>query len=305
MTQQIGRFLSRIGNTLSRESEPNGDRNSSSESPTNGGVSSSSVREFLYLDTPKIYSYLSQMEGGLRLLIERVENEYKSSRLDPGTRETIIRVATSAVVKGAIPFLGGAEGTGDFERTRKTVEGGEVTTTSSHAGRTDLSVLHHKAFDIVLNGIGGRLKQVDGALSLLAISKMPELVKTLASQKSINARDENGASRRFAGDMARLDIEQIVYCGREPSQLLALTLTEHFTVPPLHIPLIYGIPSSQNFTLVGLPGRDVMSGEAPVMRARTDAETMFLFLDQTIRNTDSYLAEYGLWVYPLAIYRDL
>lgn len=109
-------------NSSSNDSRLGRPSSSSGAKPTPRSTNSSGVREFLYLDLLKLFSYLSQIRGGRELLIERVEQQFSIDEKSEPTMTRLIKGEVDAELSGKIPLI--AEGTIQGQ------VGGEQSTTS-------------------------------------------------------------------------------------------------------------------------------------------------------------------------------
>lgn len=176
------------GNTNVGEPSTNG-------TATNDAASGNSdvlkIREFLYLNQDKIFSYLSQIDGGLKLLYSKVENDSWEERRGQPTKTTGVQAGVQG--DAAFKLLALAEARVEANVTGShTVESGiEERIDSGSRGSLDLFGLHHKAFDLVLEKLGGRLMTVHGQIFIIDFDWLEENLKDFpAVAKALNALSE-------------------------------------------------------------------------------------------------------------------
>lgn len=68
------------------------------------------------------------------------------------------------------------------------------------------------------------------------------------------ASDIKKAKQGFQG-IQDLGVSNVAYCETESGLIQAFMLSEFFTVSPVVFPFIYGVPTEQKFTLVGIKGK--------------------------------------------------
>lgn len=277
-------------------------------SQKNAAAKSSNVREFIYLDVPKIYSYLSQMEGGLRLLIEKVEDEYTDTELEPEIKETIIRATATAGADAKVPLLGGGNAEVGWERLRRTAPASERVVTRSGGGSANLSILHHKAFDLVFDRLKEKFTVATGDIYLLPLANAMEFVRMTKESRGESDEKFNRAQVGFEA-LKLISAETVVYCESADHQNLHGFMNEdHFTVTAEQFTSTYGVPSEGLFTLVGLKGQNVgkqHSKPIPHQAKDTEASNMFNALATFRNHVNKFLAQSGVRVYPLALYKTL
>lgn len=296
-------------------------RTDSSENPANDKKNSSGAREFLYLDTGRIHSYLSQLEGGLRLLAEKVEESYSSTQETDPQKIERQQASAKATLAGMIPVLLSA-GTGKFNYgyERQLTDEQRVAKTEDRAVRTDLSILHHKAFDLVQEAIGEHLLNITGRATFVDVNYLGRLVRShndrLARQLSSESSEykEHEQTRQDSEYgfelMGLLGTELLIYVeDPEGMSVNAIGDLSHLTLPTSTIQYAYGSPSSRNITMVGIEGRGPGSSDQrhpTQIKPEHDAfEALRALNNLEDRIHDFFGTNNGTRVYPLAIYIDL
>jgi hypothetical protein len=122
------------------------------------------VREFIYLNQAKVFSYLSQMEGGLKLLYSKVHEDSWSETVAEAENVTERGASLTGTFEAKIALLAGmtGEATADWKNSVKS--GGDARTDGERSVTSDLFGLHHKAFDLVMQAMGSRLATYSGKI---------------------------------------------------------------------------------------------------------------------------------------------
>lgn len=300
---------------------PDENRNGSSETPTPESTNSSSVREFLYLDQPKLLSYLSQIHGGLQLLVEQVERQFRSHDNTTPEQKRTVEAAVEAELLGKIPFL--VEGTvaPSYKESRETATGGDKVSTGRLGQRASVSTLHHEALELVERHLGDRLVKISGDVQFIdfdsvldTIKDFPDFIKnfnTVTGQKLSTPSNTKGmhylVSKSSRGRVAVLL--------RSPSGKITTSYLQkqNLTTDPQSIVDNYGIRLSGQFTLVGIdatPPTEIPDFSPTFMQAHEDGEEMGRALVQMVQQLEHMLRFWQLkskdsHIYPIAIYREL
>ena len=231
-------------------------------SQESGSANSLSVREFIYLDLPKLQSYLSQINGGLDLLLRKVESAYDETRIDPDTREVVNASLMRGSATGKVPFLGEAEGELKHEHTVKTADGGTTVNTVTGSGRVEMSVLHHKIFDVVMDKLEDKLEVFTGRVYLFPVDAVWRLYEILGPEAT---KDPEGKAKQGFAAVRSLGITNVIYSEGQGRVLSAFMQNDFFTIPQESFSFVYGAPTEQRFTLVGIKGKTkaAIPGVAP------------------------------------------
>lgn len=262
-----------------------------------------SVREFIYLDTAKIQSYLSQIDNGLSLLVNSVNNEYNHTDVNDPVREVVNDYFIRGLAGGGVPFLGQLEGESSFQRTVKTSSGGKSVQTASSARRAETSILHHKMFDLVMDKLKEKLEIHQGYIYLIPVGTLGSMMEKYA--KTMNASEMKNAKRGFQA-ISELGVTNVAYCEAEDKLVQAFMIAEFFTISPLVFPFTYGVPTESKFTLVGIKGKRKYAETDVAPRGLKNSTTANLtnalggfnkVIDDMFSNQER--------VYPLALYKTL
>lgn len=154
-------------NTNENSQNPSENGNDLKLMPTPPLTNSSVVRDFLYLDQPKVLSYLSQLNGGLQQLVEQVEQQFKvTDKSDPELVHAVQTVIRGELT-GKVPLI--ADGTVAGERTESNEKkkGGDRTLAGRLGARATQTTIHHEAFEIVLSRLSNRFKILQGKIVLI------------------------------------------------------------------------------------------------------------------------------------------
>lgn len=284
-------------NSSGNEQNQDNNRTPSSSSPESGGSNSPNVREFIYLDQPKILSYLSQLEGGLRQLIVNVEKELAADENTSPTQETITRYALESHTSGKIPLIAELDGTASMDREAHFTSAGRKTTTSSTAYRADLSILHHQAFDLVMERMGGKFLTLEGRTSIFSLNRLFEALPT----ESLPPDAKSGLEM-----LQKLQLGNLAYIENPDRHLHSFLLDEHFTIPSQFFQIIYGSPSELDFTIVGISAQHPSKSrrQVPKQVSRLETKKMFVQLNSVYELVYEALGmDSGERIYPLAIYK--
>ena len=307
-----------------RQNASNGTGNSGNGQQS-GANASSSVRDFVFLDEAKIFSYLSQIEGGLRLLRDSVESQLDTEQLQTGGDKTAGQTSgeggfspaaaalggvVGALLGGpAIPLglMAGANGKVAYQRSWEKSTDNLTDSSAQFAGSRDLSILHHAAFDLVVKELGDRLLEIKGALTVLPISAIVTSLHN-ASKIGLSLNDPTAIdSLAGAAAYGEMGLQSVVFLENDTKQVHAYVHDSSFTMPPALINGTYGACSSVRFTLIGLEAQDVGKARRHIPRqVQTKGKVFFEAMGQLFKGfEDSMGIDSGKRVVPLAIYRDL
>lgn len=288
----------------------------SGQPPQSDASASSTVRDFIYLDEAKIFSYLAQIEGGLKVVRQKVESALDISSTESGgdkksgshNGELGVSPAATALAQILTSFvsasissglLAGAGGKYSYQKNWETSTDTIKTANHDLASSTDISILHHAAYDLVAKKLGHKLVVVKGKMSLLPIEVVSEMIKEFGSNpEAISAfkmLEHMGASN-------------ICFVENANDKINAFLDKQHFLVAPGTIFSTYGSPSEVDFTIVGLfaqnPGRQGKRSSP----TQADGQPKLLF---TSMNTAFDMAwttlgvNGGRRIYPIAIYTEV
>lgn len=281
---------------------------------------SSTVRDFIYLDEPKVFSYLAQIEGGLRLLKQRVENALDITseetggdktagehQIEAGVNPTVAAVLGSLGVAGAaaglpLGLLAGLNAKYNYQRSWE--NGTPILKTINHDGasNSDLTVLHHAAFDLVMRELQGNFITVTGHASLVGL----EMVNKMMNIAGIVAANSDTA--RGFQVLEAMQVENILFVENGRDFVHSVLRNEHFVVPPAYFNGIYGSPTEIEFTIVGIKAqRPNRPGKIISPKQATSQESKDLFGALT-GSFDLVAKLFGMdsasRLYPIAVYRD-
>lgn len=272
-------------------------------SQESGSANFLNVREFIYLDLPKLQSYLSQIDGGLNLLLQRVENAYDETRVDPAAKEVMNASLLRGSASGKVPFVGEANGELKHERTVKTTDGGTTISSGAASGRTEMSVLHHKIFDVVMDKLGGRLEVFRGRVYLFPVDAVWRLYETLGPSLT---KDPEGKAKLGFDAVRGLGVTNVIYSEGQGRTLSAFMQNDFFTIPQETLPFVYGVPTEQHFTLVGIKGKTkaAIPGVVPKGVGNSQAGKLIGVLGNFGKAIDDMFGG-AERIYPLALYKEL
>ena len=312
--------MSRKNTTSAQNAKADNAKPNSGNGLPAGNETSSSVREFLYLDTPRIHSYLSQLEGGLRLLAEKVEEAYSSTSETDPEKEERIRAGLAASIFGVIPALmGGGRGNFDYSIDRRTIDATQSTQVGDKAVRTDLSILHHKAFDLVYEAVGDSFLTVTGKLTLLDIRYVQDVYKqTTEAPNTMNAEEKANKEAETANAlhgfklMDAFGARLLMYLeeAKGPS-VHAMASHEHLTLPFETIRHTYGSPTELDFTLVGISAQHMAKHRRDMPKQVSESpNAMGRAAFTALNEADTFLNQFfgttsGQRLYPLALMLEL
>ncbi len=263
------------------------------------------IREFLYLDFPKLTSYLAQLSDG-NTLEKRVMQGLTTRDLtkDPTKETSVSGSARVSAGEGtglefSIPKLLGLLASIDTKLSQRTVQGGDEFEMSDAHFQVATKELHHEIFNLVeghliANGLVGHDTKIDSTLpfhtvtgpaDLLDFSHLAGAVRdwkkfgsnfaTLTGQENFAASMKNP---RELGDLigqfygGRLGL--VVHGGA--STVTAYLQEAHLTVPASAIVDNYGRFTQVDLTVFGLHVGETYPS------AETDGELPFLELAEQI-----------------------
>lgn len=304
-----------------------GSGQSSNGNGMNGGASGPSdinpIRDFLYLDQDRIFSYLSQIEGGLKLLYSKVHEEGWQEEVTSPEKTTQVGLSASGSVEGKLAMLAGMTGEVGGEWSHGVTTGGDSRTDHERRATADLFGLHHRAFDLVMERVGHRFTVLHGRIFLLdfnwtekKVKDFPEIIK---------------AVRAFAGPDEKLEVPknttQMSYLIRsymhdkflvilrtpEDEKYTAYLDPKHIVTPIENVIDAYGQAPTLDFTLVGIlapPQRHDETGSFSVPHFQAEGQAMADMLAAfagtlsnmrdffNVKSTDGHLV-------PLALYLEI
>ena len=291
--------MSKSGNTgQSGKGSSDSSKNQKSGSNNESGKSSS-AREFIYLDIPKISSYLSQIQNGLSLLVQRVESAYGRTETAEGGDATTVKSGAEAEIAAELGALGKA-GVGfslNRDRTTNTATRNQVDAES--ASSQDLTVLHHKAFDIVMEQLENKFVVQTGNTLIFPIG---DFVNVLKDQ--IGFGENSVTALQLLGDFG---VDCIAYVENERKNVHAFLSPDYFTIPPIQFISAYGAPAQVEFTIVGLYSYDPRkTGTRMKQIAGGQMGQLVKQFGEAFDPLHTLLGtNTGTRLYPLAIYRSL
>jgi len=246
-----------------------GSGQNSNGSGTNGGASGNNatqkVREFLYLNQNRVFSYLSQLDGGLKLLYSKVKEDSWSETIGDAETTTDVGVNVSATVEGKIALLAGMSGevAGDWKRSTKS--GGDTRTDGERNTSSELFGLHHRAFDLVMEKIGSRFTLVTGQIFIIDASGITEDVKDFAEIiKNINVFVPAANKMTTPANLKQMHYLFKKYLKNKILVILRTSNDEiytayledkHLLYPIGDIVFDYGVAPTGAFTLIGMRAR--------------------------------------------------
>lgn len=281
------------------------------------------IRDFIYLNQDRIYSYLSQLDGGLKLLYSKVKEESWSETMTTPELTSEVTGSLAGSFEGKIPLLAGmsAEATAEWVRSRKTgndarVDGERITT-------SDLFGLHHRAFDLVIERLGSRVKTVSGQIMLADINWLqqnikdfPEIIKNvnmfLPQKDKITPPDKTSQMSYLFKTYL---MNRILMILRDNNSMTYTSYLDpkHLTYPLDNIISDYGQTPTIEFTLVGIeatPQQFSQAGKFEVPHFHSDAQPMaklfgnFAGNMQNMRDFFEMKSREGHMV-PLALYTEI
>lgn len=251
----------------------NGNNTPNSDEPQpSAGSASSTVRDFIYLDEAKIFSYLAQIEGGLRLVRQEVESALDTSRTESGgdkkggshNFEGEVSPAAAALAQALTAFLSAGTATGlltgaggkyTYQREWEKSTDKLLSETRDLTASTDLTVLHHAAFDVVMSHLSDRVKTAKGALTLLPLSSLVRSFgNALAAGLPVDTPDASGGVAAV-GAYSELGTQTVVFLESQDN-LHAYVQDSNFIVSPSLLLATYGACTSENFTIVYIEAQD-------------------------------------------------
>lgn len=276
------------------------------------------IRDFVYLNQERIFSYLSQLDGGLKLLYSRVRDEGWSETMTSPEKTTDVGANASGSVEGKMAFLAGVTGElgADWKHSVRT--GGDSRSDFERRGAMDLFGLHHRAFDLVMERLGGRFTTVQGRIFLLEANWLEKKVKDFPEiAKAVNAfttdkvtppANTTQMSYLFRAYLA--DKVLVIMKTDDGKTATAYLDPSHFTYPISNIIADYGQAPTLKFTLVGIsapPQQIEDAGNFAVPHFHVDAAPMAALLAHfagalgnmrdyfEVKSVESHLVPLGLY----------
>lgn len=303
----------------------NGNGPTSNGTGTNGGESGSSdaqkIREFLYLNQDKVFSYLSQIEGGLKLLYSKLAHDGWEERRGQPTVTTTVEGNLTGNAALKILALAEANVEGSVGGSHTVESGVEERTERGHQGTVDLFGLHHKAFDLVLEKLGSRLLTIQGQIFMIDfdwleknLKDFPAIAKALNSFSDEKIKPPQNTTQMSYVFRTYLSGKVLVILRDDEGTIHTAYLDKkHCTTSVENIFSDYGQAPSGRFTLTGIsapPQTSVAAGSFSVPHFIESAQPMAdqlasftaalvnvrHFLE--VKSTDGHLV-------PLALYLEL
>lgn len=288
-----------------------------------GSASTPVVRDFLYLDQEKIFSYLSQIQGGLKILFTKFQNESWHELKGPPeiTREVGVDVKGDGGIK--IPLLAEARVEAAAHFLNSVKSGPEYRDKGGLDGTSELFGLHHMAFDVVLNELRSRLSVSEGSIEIIDLSSFldylkdfPEIVKNFNLINTASKADEPPKTvKNIHYLLNRYGKGKIIVLMKDSKgKVISSFLQEcHLTSPITSIIDNYGSQPNGKFVLVGVP--------APNNKERVNFSEIFTGISEEgqelvaklidlVQNFESMsnffqLKSNDMNVFPLALYSEL
>jgi hypothetical protein len=311
---------------MSSDSSSNGKKlssesNNSAPKRTQPSTNSSIVREFLYLDLPKLFSYLSQITGGRQLLIQRVEEQFKIDEKSEPTQIEAVKFEIDAALSGKIPFFADGNLHGLYGKDSSTQSGDVRTKTGKFGSRVTVSTIYHEALKLVQDELGDRLVSLEGRLAIIDFRQFigfaggyGQFIKDFNAVTGQKLKDE-AHTKQLASILNVASSDRLLILLREENARTstAYLSRENLTTDIQNIIDNYGARPKVKFTLIGL---DATSDEVKTdfstnfFQDHDDGQQMGLSLIEVMQQLEALL---GFWqlkskeshIFPLAIYRDL
>lgn len=284
-------------------------------------MNSSSVRDFIYLDQSKLLSYLSQIHGGLQLLTERVERQFRTEEKADPEYKSSVEAAVEAELLGKVPlFVEGSFGS-QYKTGRETTTGGDKTATGRSGQRAVVSTIHHEALEIVQSHLGDKLISVTGDLQIVDFEHFLSFTRNFNDFVTNFNKVTKGNLTKITNLKELHALVSTASAGRVLAFLqdndstisTAYLQREHLTADSQSISDNYGIRLSGEYTVIGIdatPNKDKIDFSKLFNQAHEDGHEMGIGLVDTIQKMESMLDFWRLksrdsHLYPIAIYREL
>ncbi|GAA5504280.1 hypothetical protein Dxin01_04049 [Deinococcus xinjiangensis] len=308
-------------NSSKTSQQPSENKSDSAEKPTQPSINSSGVREYLYLDQEKVLSYLSQIQGGLRLLVEQVERQFRSQENTTPQNKSAVESTIEAELLGKIPLVADATVHGTYKSARETTTGNDKVSFGRFGQRANISTVHHEALELVEREMGSKLVHVRGFVQFINFDDLLETIKDFPEfTKNFNAV----TGQKLA---TPANTKQIHYLISKSSagRILVLVLDEDgvtttsylhrdkLTADPRFITDNYGIRFGSEFTLVGVeatPFEEKPDFSLGFTQSHEDGLDMGRHLVDLIQKQEGMKTFWELrskerHIYPVAMYRTL
>lgn len=306
--------------TSSNGANSNGD---GTNAAANGQSVTPPIRDFIYLNQDRIYSYLSQMDNGLKLLYSKVKEESWSETMTTPELTSEVTGSLAGSFEGKVPLLAGlsAEATAEWARTRKT--GNDARVDGERITSSDLFGLHHRAFDLVIERLNTRVKTVSGKIMLADINWLqqnikdfPEIIKAVnmfLPKESRVTPPSNTTQMSYLFRTYLMNRILTILRDNDDKIYTAYLDPKHLIYPMDNIISDYGQTPTIEFTLVGIeakPQQFVQSGKFKVPHFHSDAQPMadlfggFAGNMQNMRDFFEMKSREGHMV-PLALYTEI
>ena len=258
--------------TSSSNSSGRNSSGSGSSSATSGTSATPQIREFVYLNQNKVFSYLSQLEGGLKLLYSKVQEDSWSETIGDAETTTDVGASIKGTIEGKLEFLAGISGevAGDWKRS--VADGGDSRTDGQRNTSYELFGLHHRAFDLVMDKIGGRFIKVTGQIFIIDaetviadIKDFPDIIKNLNVFLLAGAKQTAPKNTAQIYYLLKKYLKgKILVILKSYDDLIYTAYLEraHVTYAISDVIMDYGMSPISNFTLVGLSAQPQAASNA-------------------------------------------
>ncbi|WP_425145383.1 DUF6414 family protein [Deinococcus sp.] len=186
-------------------------------------MNSSTVREFIYLDLPKLFSYLSQIRGGRQLLIQRVEEQFRIDEKSEPIQSNAVKLEIDAALSGKIPFFADGNVHSLYGQESNNVSGDVRSKAGKLGARVTVSTVYHEALKLVQDELGDRLVSLNGRLEIIDFRQLTNFTSGFSQFiKHFNAITGN----KIKDEAKTKDIASILKVSSE-SRLLILLREEN------------------------------------------------------------------------------
>lgn len=309
-----------------------GDTNRNSQNPesvsadsetrqTPESTPSSSVREYLYLDQAKVQSYLSQIQGGLQLLAEQVERQFRKQTNSTPEFKEAVEASIHAELTGKVPYLLEGQISPDYNVKRERKAGNDLTEVGRSGQRSVITTVHHEALELVERSLGNKLVKLTGVIQFVDFDSLLETIKDFPDHvKNFNA--VTGQKMVAPGNIKQLhyllsksSAGRILVLVLEDSGMTTTAYLERakLTSSPQTIVDNYGVRFGKPFTILGvdstLPTQKV-DFSTNFQQAHATGPDMGRSLIDVIQKQEEMKQFWELrsqerHIYPLAMYREL
>lgn len=303
------------------------------ESASNGNVTSAAadgksvtppIRDFIYLNQDRIFSYLSQMDGGLKLLYSKVKEESWSETVTTPEKATEVGASAGGTFEGKIPFLAGMSGELGLDLKHAVTTGNDARTDGERRGNAELFGLHHRAFDLVVQRLGLRVKTLSGKILIADINWLERKIKDFPEiMKAANAfqqdKSRHGKAPSNTTQMSYLfraylaDRILVILRADGGKTFTAYLDPKHLTSSIDTVISDFGHLPTLNFTMVGIeapPQKFNDAGDFSVTHFQSDAQGMaelFAHFSGSMGNMRDFfeIKSRDGHIVPLALYTEI